>query len=515
MHMPNNKGWDIGRQTRAAILLSLLVPLLACALAIVSAIQHKQKLDQVVGEGTQLVVATYELGAVFDQLMSVNEGIMAEPSPEGAKLLKARNLESSLKRETAGIVELVRHSGSDDQLGKDALGVARLIESYLEGNYARAPSQSKDSGEGMLLLAAEIRAGISQLVALGKQRLDGHDKRLSEEMQKFTMLLVFTFALGLGIALYIAFSTSTRLETRITKVRELEESLKHSQKMESIGQLSAGLAHEINSPLQYITDSTTFLGSAADLFGRFMDMYKRELLELASKHLDGEGMRALKERLEDEEEGESLGFFKEQFSGAQDTALDGLERVADLVKSMRDFSEHGESQNKVEIYLIRLVENAVSLTSNECRFVATVTVSGIDPALRVLVHPSEMVQVLVNLIMNSAQALKHMQASGQMEAGPEFGRIDISLEATHGMIEIRVKDNGPGIPDKIHAKIFDPFFTTKGIGEGTGNGLTLARKILTDLHSGDLRFESKEGMGSTFIVSIPMEGAKHPPGSQG
>lgn len=285
---------------------------------------------------------------------------------------------------------------------------------------------------------------------------------------------------------------------RIEQEREaLQAQLIQAQKMESIGRLAAGVAHEINSPIQYVGDNTRFLKDAfADLI-RMLKMME-ELSERMEQELSpAEYSVAVKKVMTDCD----WNYLMREMPKAIDQSLEGIQRVSQIVLAMKEFS-HPDSVDRIPSDLNRGVESTLAVARNEWRYVAGVE-TDLDTNLPLVTcAPGEINQVLLNLIVNAAHAIDTARCSGQIEGK---GVIRVVTRRVNDLAEIQVIDNGTGIPDAIRSRIFEPFFTTKKTGQGTGQGLALSYNIIRK-HGGSLTLESREGKGTTFFVRLPLHG---------
>lgn len=282
----------------------------------------------------------------------------------------------------------------------------------------------------------------------------------------------------------------------ITQRKLLEAQLAQAQKLESIGQLAAGIAHEINTPVQFIGDNTRFLQDAfrdlEELLGRY-----RTLLE-GARFVDGlaEAVRAVEETAE----AVDLEYLTEEIPRAIHQTLEGVQRVAKIVLAMKEFSHPGQEE-KVPTDINKALENTLTVARNEWKYVADV-VTDLDPHMPpVPCIPGEVNQVFLNIIVNAAHAIKDaVQGRGDVK-----GTITVATRVVDEWCEIRIADTGTGIPEKIRHRIFDPFFTTKEVGKGTGQGLAIAHSVVAEKHKGQLTFQTEEGRGTTFIIRLPLD----------
>jgi signal transduction histidine kinase len=285
------------------------------------------------------------------------------------------------------------------------------------------------------------------------------------------------------------------LGTDITDFRVLEAQLSQAQKLESIGQLAAGIAHEINTPAQYVGDTVTFLrDSTADLM-RALDM----VAELHSPALHDEActveaVARVRAALEEAD----YTFLKEEMPKSFARALEGIERVSAIVQAMRSFSHPGEIEKKA-VDINQAIESTIIVSRNEWKYVAAME-TDLDPNLpRVVCLPAEMNQVLLNLVVNASHAVGDVVRSTQTLG---VLRVATALEDNH--VRISITDSGTGIPEAFRNKIFDPFFTTKEVGKGTGQGLAMAYDIVVNKHGGTISFDTEEGRGTTFHIRLPL-----------
>jgi signal transduction histidine kinase len=268
-----------------------------------------------------------------------------------------------------------------------------------------------------------------------------------------------------------------------------------SQRLESIGRLAAGIAHEINTPTQYVGDNVRFLATA---FGGLT-----RILTLQSQALQGSlprpDLASLFVELNEVKQAVDLDFLLAEIPAAIDNSLEGITRITRIVRAMKDFS-HPESEEKSPADLNRALESTLEISRNEWKYVATV-VTNFDPLLpQVMCLLGGLNQAFLNLIVNAAHAIGDTVA-----AGGKKGTITVSTRRSGDWAEIRISDTGAGIPQAIRAKIFDPFFTTKEVGKGTGQGLSIARSVVVEKHGGEISYETVEGHGTTFTIRIPID----------
>jgi PAS domain S-box-containing protein len=283
----------------------------------------------------------------------------------------------------------------------------------------------------------------------------------------------------------------------VTQRLALEEQLRQAQKLESIGQLAAGIAHEINTPTQYIGDNVQFLKDGFQDLKLLLANYDRLLVAARGGALSSETVEEISAAVEDAD----VGYLLEEIPKAIEQTLEGVTRVSTLVGAMKDFSHPG-TKEKVELDLNRAIESTITVARNEWKYVADVETDYDSSLPMVSCLPGEFNQVILILVVNAAHAIADVVAKG----GPEKGKIKVQTLNCPDWDEVRIEDTGSGIPENVRARIFDPFFTTKEIGKGTGQGLAIARSVIVDKHGGTIHFETEEGQGTTFIIRLPRNG---------
>ena len=283
----------------------------------------------------------------------------------------------------------------------------------------------------------------------------------------------------------------------ITERRQREVQDLHSQKLESVGQLAAGIAHEINTPIQFIGDNITFMQ------GAFHDLLSLSALLNAVKEDDllspAVAMDILSQ-IREKEKKIDLAFLNEEIPQAIEQSLEGLQRVSRIVQAMREFSHPG-GEGMSDLDINKSIESTITLSRNEWKYSAQMTAT-LAPDLPIVQgYPADFNQVILNIIVNAAQALQEKFGKD----GSVKGRIEIFTRQDGNEVEICIRDTGPGIPPEAQLRIFDPFFTTKEVGKGTGQGLSIAQNIIAHKHGGKIFFETKIGEGTAFYIRLPLE----------
>ncbi|HEX4385334.1 MAG TPA: ATP-binding protein [Myxococcales bacterium] len=285
----------------------------------------------------------------------------------------------------------------------------------------------------------------------------------------------------------------------VTLRKRLETDLQQAQKLESVGRLAAGIAHEINTPVQFVGDSLTFLKEAFDDLLPLLATY-RTLKEQVDR--DQVSPRSIAE-VDAAEESSDITYLAKQVPLALARCGDGLDRVIRLLRSMKEYS-HPDQTEKVAANLNEALATTLTLARNEYKYVAELETSygNLPP---VLCHVNELNQAFLNIIVNSAHAISDVvQGSGKK------GVIRVATRVEADQVVVAISDTGGGVPDSIRGKIFDPFFTTKPAGKGTGQGLSIAHNLVVVKHGGTITLDSELGRGATFTIRLPLKQAAIP-----
>jgi PAS domain S-box-containing protein len=281
----------------------------------------------------------------------------------------------------------------------------------------------------------------------------------------------------------------------ITEHKIMESQLSQAQKLESIGQLAAGIAHEINTPTQFVGDNTSFL---KDAFSGLHSLIKQFTTLKEIVKINNETAPIL-EKTNDLIEEIDLDYLLEEVPLAIEQSLEGINRISNIVRAMKEFSHPG-AKEKTPIDINKSILNTTTVCKNEWKYVSDI-VTELDESLPpVPCIPDAFNQVILNLIINAAHAITDSLNTKKEEKG----LIKISTAKIKNMLEIRIKDSGSGIPEKVQDKIFDPFFTTKEVGKGTGQGLAISHDVITKKHNGTIEFETALNKGTTFIIRLPL-----------
>ena len=284
----------------------------------------------------------------------------------------------------------------------------------------------------------------------------------------------------------------------LTEQRVKEASRIHSMKLESIGVLAAGIAHEINTPIQFIGSNLTFLQESFQDILQLLATYGqlKEAVQAGAPQVDD--LLAEIARLE---ESADIEYLEEEAPKAFEQTRHGVDRVTKLVLGLKGFAHSGDGESKRAADINEIINNSLIVCQNAYKYVARMELElGELPAIKV--YPGDIGQVIVNLVVNAAHAITE-HTGGKAE----LGLIRISTSCTDDQVVIAVSDTGGGIPEGVRQRIFDPFYTTKDIGQGSGQGLAISRNIVHDKHHGEITLESTVGQGSTFFVKLPVKSA--------
>ena len=282
----------------------------------------------------------------------------------------------------------------------------------------------------------------------------------------------------------------------LTEQKILESQLLQSNKLEAIGQLAAGVAHEINTPMQYVGDNLKFINKSFIGLINTLDIYERAYTKIVNLDEFSRIIRQAKELSEKIK----LPFLLEQMPKALEQSLEGVAKVSGIIQSMKAFSHPGTG-TKMPANINKAIKNTVTVSRNEWKYDCELQLNLDETLPDVPCYESELNQVILNLLVNAKDAIVEAKEKNKTDSG--LIKIYTGCNNTHAII--RVEDNGTGIPAEIKEKIFNPFFTTKDVGKGTGQGLAISYSIIVEKHHGSLYFESDPGRGTTFIIKLPLE----------
>jgi signal transduction histidine kinase len=401
---------------------------------------------------------------------------------------------------------------------EDDAAQARLVQKCLE-RAGYVVELAADGAAGLALFAVNAYAavivdqtmpGLSGLEVIRAMRDQGPlpptvmvtgtgDEQIAVEAMKLGVSEYLVKDLGGGFVNVLPLVVQRAIRQRQTLLdkQRMEQELAQAQKMKAIGQLAAGIAHEINTPTQYIGDNTRFLQDAFHDISALLDDYDRLLQAVQKDDVNEELLKEFETRLHRVD----LDYLTAEIPQAIRQSLEGVEHVASIVSAMNEFS-HPDAVRKQPVDLNHAIEGAITLCRNEWKYLADV-VTDFDADLPpVCCLPSDINRVVLNLMVNAAHAIakaSHNGADGKR-------RITVRTRRDGPCAEIHVDDTGTGIPAEIRDCVFDPFFTTKDVGQGTGQGLAIAHAIVVEKHGGTIHFETEVGRGTCFIVRLPIDG---------
>ncbi len=315
------------------------------------------------------------------------------------------------------------------------------------------------------------------------------------------------FERSLNLASEELFERNRQLESELMERKRLEVELRVGEKLRSVGQLAAGIAHEINTPIQFVGDSLYFLGEAFDELSELLRAFEAMLSAPADAAADAERLAKVRELVALAD----LPYLTEAVPRAVTRCRGGIDRVGTIVRALKNMA-HPDALEQEPADLNLAIENTLVVCAHQFRLVADVALD-LRATRRVSCHLGEIQQVLLNLIVNAAHAIgERMGTTGAR------GTISIATSDDGDDSVVAVRDNGTGIPLSIRDRLFEPFFTTKEVGKGTGQGLCISRSLVVERHGGKLDFESVVGQGTTFTMRLPVRGRNPgavPPASEG
>jgi PAS domain S-box-containing protein len=279
-----------------------------------------------------------------------------------------------------------------------------------------------------------------------------------------------------------------------TAQRAVADELAQAQKLEAIGQLATGIAHEINTPVQFVGDNLSFLSEGF----RDLMVYLERVQQVLNRAPPGTAAHA---ELAEAQKAADLDYLREEVPRALAESKDGVRRVGELVKAMKE-SAHLDRADKAPADVNRAIERSVVLARSELKYIAKVELD-LHPVPELLCHVGSLSQVFINLLVNAAHAIEER---GTRPTPPGWQRL-IKVQSAHieDEIVLRFSDTGCGIPDSLRERIYEPFFTTKPLGKGSGQGMPLVRNVILGTHKGRIELETAVDVGTTFILRLPLD----------
>ncbi len=395
----------------------------------------------------------------------------------------------------------------------DPIGERTLIEEELEyhvekGTFAWALYQNRPVVIASDVLGKRtlfhVMATKKRILGMFMGILDYDDPFIPDAIQKLVSIALLNCAsLIENSILYDELNTYTNeleeanntLKQEILERKLLENELVQAQKLEAIGQLAAGIAHEINNPAQFIGDNIRFLQDSLPKILILIEKY-RHMVKAAK---EGAIPPELGLEVSDYEREMDINYFLKEIPITITQSLEGINRISKIVSAMKVFSHPG-GEEKIHTDINKTIESTITVARNVWKYVADV-VTDFDQYLPlILCYPGEFNQVILNIIVNAADAIADTLDNG---SGTK-GTITVSTQQKDDWVEIQIKDTGSGIPETAKTKIFDPFFTTKEVGKGVGQGLAISHNIIVEKHGGMLTFETAMNKGTSFIIKLPI-----------
>jgi len=281
----------------------------------------------------------------------------------------------------------------------------------------------------------------------------------------------------------------------ITERKRLEEQIVQSRKMQSIGQLAAGIAHEINTPAQFVGDNTRFLRESFEDLNQLNLQYARLLQAARDNKITTELISQATEAADQAD----IDYLQEEIPTAIQQSLEGIGRISRIVLAMKEFSHPG-SEDKHPVNLNRIIENTITISANEWKYLASMDTHLAPDLPNVNCYEQEISQVVLNMIVNAAHAI----AEKSDDPAIATGQITICTTRCNNSVRVTIEDTGNGITAEHQKRIFDPFFTTKDVGKGTGQGLSMAYTSIVDNHDGRISVSSEPGSGTRFTIDLPV-----------
>lgn len=285
----------------------------------------------------------------------------------------------------------------------------------------------------------------------------------------------------------------------VTERNQMAVELLHGQKLQAVGALAAGVAHEINTPVQFVGDNVRFLHDAFADLAKLLEQYEAFYQDIRG----GNVSKSIHDAVDAARQQADLEFLRKEIPVSLEQTLDGLDRVATIVRALKMFS-HADLGSQTAADLNSALESTIVVARNELKYVAEVEMAFADLP-PVVCHVGDLNQVFLNLLLNAAHSIEDV-VNGTGKKGQISVETHVDSKPDGDWAVVAISDTGAGIPEEVRGRIFEPFFTTKPLGKGTGQGLALARTIVVEKHGGSLTFDTEMARGTTFYVRIPVHG---------
>jgi len=323
-----------------------------------------------------------------------------------------------------------------------------------------------------------------------KALLEVKERKIAEKELKKAETALMNYNINLE---EIVEQRTKKLNTALSNLKNMQSQLVQTEKMASVGQLAAGVAHEINNPTGFVSSNLNTLSDYQSDFKRLIIEYKKLVADLKNNNNEYKMPPSLLDQVDHIEAIESevdIDYILNDVNDLIGESIEGTSRIRDIVQNLKNFAHPGEGKIK-SADINKCIESTLNIVWNELKYKVTV-IKNIENLPEVKCYPQQLNQVFMNIFVNAAQAIEQQ------------GEIRISTQVNNGHIEIKISDTGKGIPKKNLPKIFDPFFTTKEVGKGTGLGMNVAYNII-EKHKGAINVESTVGKGTTFTIRIPLD----------
>jgi two-component system, NtrC family, sensor kinase len=435
--------------------------------------QEKQKLI------AELVEASFENQKILNQLQQTN-----------AQMAQEIELRNKIETRNALLVKAI-HQISDEVVISDLNHRVLYRNNAFRQNRSAAPDyiNSHTMVEMFAIGDDQIAREIRNAMREGEDwrgkitRTDENDCIITEQLSVFPIRDE-----SYEVVNYIA------IRHDVTRETELEQRLTQSQKLQSIGQLAAGIAHEINTPVQYVSDNVNFLEASFSDLAKVLFQHK-ELIERV--RLNQESVSYADKCIE-EIENADMEFLLGEIPLSIKQSAEGLDRISKIVTAMKEFAHPGTAE-KISADLNKAIRSTVQVCANEWKYIADMELDLEDGLAYVPCYIGELNQVFLNMIVNAVHAIEERKLPAKSK-----GTISIQTRMDDSDAIVVIRDTGNGIPSGIIEKIFDPFFTTKEVGKGTGQGLSLAYSTIVEMHGGSIHVESQTGQGTVFTIRLPL-----------
>ena len=380
--------------------------------------------------------------------------------------------------------------------------ISQFTEDELIGGHFCIGMSDDQPEEFFVELSSVIQSGEKWHGVIGSNRKDGTPYWTNTTITPFTnsdgviykFVVISTDFTAQKMAEKEILAKSAEIEAAHEELKATRNQALQSEKLASVGQLAAGIAHEINTPIQFVGDNTRFLQEAFEDLSGLIETYE----EVCTASMNGAETETLVNKAHEQSKKIDIEYLNEEVPKAITQSLEGVDRVTKIVRSMKDFSHPG-SDHKEIIDINNAIESTITVSKNEWKYEAEL-VTDFDVTLTAVpCFPGEFNQVVLNMIVNAAHAIKDVRGDGG-----DLGTISISTHRDDNFAEVRIKDSGTGMPEEVRKRIFEPFYTTKGVGKGSGQGLAIAYAVIVDKHHGTIDVESEPGNGTTFIIRIPL-----------